>query len=190
MPATTFRACSFWMLYQYFFDIWNLVLEWKSEFVPSTRKHFICTIYSAKPRAASRSKPVQYSWPTLYQEFPFISTNGSTRLTSLFPFLSCHFPPPLSVLIEKGPPDRLLRWGSYNWRGSHFLPLFANGRRLRRPPKAFDGIRRTHSCIHTATHPHTSCMASVSLWKRGPWLWPDSWWVLVQAQLIVGSYSM
>lgn len=82
----------------------------------------------------------------------------------LFPFPSCHFPPPLSVLIEKGPPDRLLRWGSHNWRGSQFLPLCAaHGGGLRRPPKAFDGIRRTHSCIHTPTHPHTSCMASVSL---------------------------
>ena len=81
----------------------------------------------------------------------------------LFPFPSCHFPPPLSVPIEKGPPDRLLSRGSHNWRGSQFLPLCAHGGGLRRPPKAFDRIRRTHSCIHTPTHPHTSCMASVSL---------------------------
>lgn len=60
-----------------------------------------------------------------------------------------------------------LRWGSHNWRGSQFLPLCANGGALRRPPKAFDDIRRAHSYIQTPTQTHTSFMASVSLWKPG-----------------------
>lgn len=90
--------------------------------------------------------------------FPQMATLSSLPLfLSILPLSSSS----LSVLIEKGPPDPLLRWGNHNWRGSQFLPLCANGAALRGSPEAFDGIRRTHSYNHTKTHSPTSCMASV-----------------------------
>lgn len=161
MPAAMYRVASFWIFYQFFSYAWCLVLEWKLVFVPSTRKHFIHTTYSVKPRAAPRSRRAQYSWLTLYQEFPFISTNGSTLLTSSFSFCPATFPVLFPSWLRK---DHLtLFWGGeiIVWRGSQFLPLCANGGALRCPPKAFDGIRRTHSSTHQHTLIHLAWPQSV-----------------------------
>lgn len=148
--------CEFVILKQYLY----LFYEQKA-----FHSHFM---FSQTKKSCSESRPAQYSWLWLNQEFPFISTYGSTCPTSSFLF---H---PATFLLPSGlRKDHLtLFWGGWgeihNWRGSQFLSLSANGGALRQPPRAFDGITRTHSYTHTPTHPHTSSHTScMTLWKCG-----------------------
>lgn len=90
----------------------------------------------------------------------------------LFPFPPCHFPPPLSVLIEKGPPDPFLRWGSHNLEGgSQFLPLCANGGASRRHTKSLWWYKED-----TFTPPHTRQRSLIHL------AWSQKLWVAIVAR--------
>lgn len=115
--------------------------------VVTAERQTVASKLTVKPWAASQSRPTRCSRPMLYQEFPFISTNGSTCLTSSFPF---H--PATLLLPSRLRKDHLtLFWGGEVIIGGETSSCLCALIAEPQSPKAFDGTRRD-----TLRHPHTN----------------------------------